>query len=75
MAGFIVEYLADFAFSYTTTFGTYFAGSYIDLLFTISMFMMSVGTILLDPTPNKKAMQTKLQPAIAPLVQPPAEVK
>jgi hypothetical protein len=43
LIGFLVEYFADFSFSYTTTINTYFNGSYPDMLFTTSLFLMSFG--------------------------------
>jgi len=53
--GFIINYLADFSFSYTTTLETYFSGNWVDLLFTTALFILSLGVCLFDPaTLNKK---------------------
>lgn len=43
LLGFVVNYFADFLFSYMTTIETYFNGSYPDLLFAIAMFLLSLG--------------------------------
>jgi hypothetical protein len=42
--GFVVNYFANYSFSYTTNAGTYFVASYVDLLFFSAMFMISLGT-------------------------------
>lgn len=47
--GFVLMYLADFSFSYTTTTETFFPGNWVDLLFTTAMFALSIGVSLLDP--------------------------
>lgn len=41
--GFIVNYFADFSFSYTTTVESFFNGNWVDLLFTTAMFILSFG--------------------------------
>ena len=46
--GFIVMFLADFSFSYTTTVGTYYNGNISDLLFAIALFVISFGINGLD---------------------------
>jgi hypothetical protein len=46
--GIVVQYFADFGFSYTTTLGTYYNGNAIDLLFATSMFILAFGISLLD---------------------------
>lgn len=48
LLGFIVMFLADFSFSYTTTIGTYFNGSYPDLLFASALFVISFGIASFD---------------------------
>lgn len=40
---FVINYFADFSFSYTTTVGTYYNGNYSDLLFATAMFILSFG--------------------------------
>ena len=46
--GFILNYTADFTFSYTTTKETYFNGHFVDLLFTVAMFTLSLGLSMLN---------------------------
>lgn len=43
LLGFVVNYFADFGFSYTTTIGTHYNGNWVDLLFTTAMFTLSFG--------------------------------
>ena len=43
LIGFIINYLADFSFSYTTTIESYFNGNWVDLLFATAMFILSFG--------------------------------
>ncbi len=47
--GFIANYLADFSFSYTTTLETFYTAGWVDLLFTVAMFILSIGVTSLDP--------------------------
>ncbi|MDD5357139.1 MAG: hypothetical protein PHS53_03280 [Candidatus Pacebacteria bacterium] len=49
MLGFVLNYLADFSFSYTTTQETFDVANWNDLLFTTAMFVLSVGLSLFDP--------------------------
>ncbi|HKZ35008.1 MAG TPA: hypothetical protein VJ179_04045 [Patescibacteria group bacterium] len=48
LLGFVVNYFADFSFSYTTTIETFYNGSLTDLLFTTAMFLLSFGVNSLD---------------------------
>lgn len=41
--GFVLNYIADFSFSYTTTVETFYVASWVDLLFTTTMFILSLG--------------------------------
>ncbi len=41
--GFVINYFADFGFSYTTTVETFFNGNWVDLLFMSAMFCISMG--------------------------------
>lgn len=43
LLAFVINYFADFSFSYTTTVGTYYNGNYSDLLFLTAMFVMGIG--------------------------------
>lgn len=43
LLGFLTMFLADFSFSYTTTVGTYYNGSYPDFLFALAMFLLGFG--------------------------------
>ena len=47
-AGFLVFYVADFGFSYTTTVETYYNGHFVDFLFATTMFILSLGLSMLD---------------------------
>jgi uncharacterized integral membrane protein len=51
--GFIINYCADFAFSYTTTKGTYFVADWVDLVFTVTFFLLGLGVALLAPSFEK----------------------
>jgi len=46
--GFVLMFLADFSFSYTTTLGTYYGGHPIDLFFVAAMFAMGFGISSMD---------------------------
>lgn len=46
--GFVLNYFADFGFSYTTTVGTFHNGNWVDLLFCTAMFALSFGINNLD---------------------------
>lgn len=48
LGGFIVMYLADFSFSYTTTLETFYVGDWVDFLFTTAMFLLSYALVLFD---------------------------
>ncbi len=48
LSGFIANYVADFAFVYTTTQGTYFVANWIDLTYTVAFFLLSIGVALMD---------------------------
>lgn len=48
LLAFVLNYMADFTFSYTTTIGTYYNGSLADALFATTMFVLALGVGLLD---------------------------
>ena len=48
LSAFILNYFADFTFSYTTTIETYYNGSLADILFVTTMYVFSLGIALLD---------------------------
>lgn len=48
LLGFVMNYFADFGFSYTTTVGSFFNGNWVDLLFTTAMFLMTFGVNSID---------------------------
>lgn len=48
LAGFILNYAADFSFSYTTTKDIYYNGSLSDILFATAMFILVLGVSMLD---------------------------
>ena len=47
--GFVLNYFADFSFAWTTTNETFFVGGWVDLLFVTTMWVLSLGVIMLDP--------------------------
>ncbi len=49
MAGYVLNYVTDFTFSYTTTSGEYFNGHYVDLMFPTVMFILAFGLARLAP--------------------------
>jgi len=53
-AGFIMNFISDFMFSYTTTQGTYFNGHYVDFLFVTTMFVLSLGLSMLSTGERKR---------------------
>ena len=48
LLGFVINYFADFGFSYTTTVNTFYNGSWVDLLFASAMFLLSFGVAGFD---------------------------
>lgn len=46
--GFILNYIADVIFVFTTTVGTYFNGNISDLLYVIMLFILSIGISKMD---------------------------
>ncbi len=48
LLGFVIMFLADFSFSYTTTVGTYYNGNTADLLFALAMTVISIGITSID---------------------------
>jgi hypothetical protein len=54
MAGFVVNFISDITFSYTTTNGSYFNGHFVDLLFMIAMYLLSLSLVLLSPKLSSK---------------------
>ncbi len=56
--GFVMNYVADFSFSYTTTNGTFFVASWVDLVFLTTMFILSLGISLFDPALLNKSQQS-----------------
>lgn len=54
LAAFVINYFADFTFSYTTSLETYYNGSLADALFVTTMTFLSAGIAMLDPTSLKE---------------------
>lgn len=48
LAGFMLNYISDIMFSYTTTRETYFNGHMVDFLFTTTMFVLSIALSMFD---------------------------
>lgn len=57
LAAFVINYFADFTFSYTTSLETYYNGSLADALFVTTMTFLSAGIALLDPNSLSKASE------------------
>lgn len=49
MAGFLLQFFADFAFSWQTTLGTWYVANWVDFLFTTAMTVITVGVVSLNP--------------------------
>lgn len=60
LLSFVFNYISDMSFSYTTALGTFYTGNWVDLLFTTTMFLMSLGVNLLTPI-NQKATGTQVK--------------
>ena len=56
--GFLLNFISDFAFAYTTTAGTYFNGHVIDLMYATAMLLIGTGINNLDPTLYKNTYET-----------------
>ncbi|HEY4506498.1 MAG TPA: hypothetical protein VJJ24_03570 [Candidatus Paceibacterota bacterium] len=55
IAGFLINYLSDFIFSYTTTNETYFNGHFVDFLFLTAMYFLAMSLSKMSPIANDKA--------------------
>ena len=49
VTGFVLNYFADFAFSWTTTTETFYVAGWVDLLFMAAMTALSIGVVGLNP--------------------------
>lgn len=49
VTGFVLNYFADFAFSWTTTTETFYVAGWVDLLFMTAMTALSIGVVGLNP--------------------------
>lgn len=54
MCGYVLNYLTDFTFSYTTTAGEYFNGHYVDMMFPTVMTVLALGLTWLAPPSEGK---------------------
>ena len=52
---FLINYLADFMFSYTTTNETYFNGHFVDFLFATAMYLLSMSLSLIAVHKDKQS--------------------
>ena len=48
LTGVVLEYIADFAFSYTTTVNTYYNGDWVDFIYLLSLALMCLGITTFD---------------------------
>lgn len=55
LGGFVLNYASDFSFSLTTTLETFYVANWVDLLFTSTMAVLSIGVALLDPETHHDA--------------------
>lgn len=46
--GFVLNYFADFSFSYTTTIETFYVGSWVDFIFMTAMMFLAIGVTMFD---------------------------
>lgn len=59
LAGFMFNYFGDFSFIYTVTKETYYVANWVDLLYTIAFFLLSMGIVLMNPDKiSKEITQT-----------------
>ena len=58
LGGFVMNYFADFMFSYTTSLETYYNGSLADALFVTTMTLLSLGIAMLDPNSLSKESES-----------------
>lgn len=61
IVGYMMNYVTDFSFSYTTTAETYYNGHWVDVLFPTVMATLSLGLLLLDPNRAKQDVPTEAQ--------------
>ena len=54
LAGFVVNYFADFMFSWRTTMGEFTVAGFTDLLFTTAMVLLSMGVVGLNPFASRE---------------------
>ncbi len=45
LLGFVLNYISDLSFSYTTTVESFYVGSWVDLLFSLTMYCLSLGLL------------------------------
>lgn len=67
LVGFIGMYAADFLLAYGTTKGTYYGGSWVDSIYTISLAMIGLGLVKMDPSDFKwksKSQANESPPAV-----------
>jgi len=66
LIGILLEYVADFGFSYTTTVNTFYNGSWVDLTYATSLAILSFGVILLDVNKAPSIATTVANTALIP---------
>ncbi|MEK7595728.1 MAG: hypothetical protein AAB443_04055 [Patescibacteria group bacterium] len=55
LLSFVVNYVGDVAFSYTTTAQTYFNGNWVDMVFTTAFFLMSFSINMMVPPKDRNS--------------------
>lgn len=58
IGGFVVLYIADLVFAYTTSLGIYYNGSPFEVLFNIALFLLIWGTLSFYITPKRTSRTT-----------------
>ncbi|GEM_PF-560521 len=53
LLGFTFLYVGDFLFSYTTSLNIYFTGNFVDLSFSIGLYLLNLGTLSFYLTPKR----------------------
>jgi len=58
--GFVLNYIADVAFTYTNTLGTFYVSNWVDLIYLSVFFILGVGITLFDQKILKQTNETKI---------------
>ena len=53
LLAFLLNYLADFSFTYMTTIGTFYVASWVDMIYTAAFFAFSLGVSFFNPLTHR----------------------